>query len=347
VERILRCNQTGWRLRSVTLTLQACCNGFGETAGEQIVQNSMRGQVPIIGDFDWTWRGVRVRKTGAWVPFDGAHLHEIAVWIGYWLAVMVSPRPRSGPIVRFVPDRARPWYLIWPALRLAGGRAAREGEAADVTMHFSDETVSAPIDQTDSQIWNAGAFDLSKSRVARVFEDVFGYPLALDPATGTGPAVEKGEANGVHDGRIVTLPVIPVAGKVYQKLIDARADDGLVEDLRTPTVAARPVCVFVKRRPVERRFSNDNVACPLMSVDSLFSRQEQDQITAFCKALQLDWGGLDILRDRTDGRIYIVDVNRTDMGPPIATPLADKLKATRLLAAALAAAVQDHRLRQP
>ena len=45
----------------------------------------------------------------------------------------------------------------------------------------------------------------------------------------------------------------------------------------------------------------------------------------------LDWGGLDILRDK-DGRIYVVDVNKTDMGPPITLPLGDKLKATGLLA---------------
>jgi hypothetical protein len=43
---------------------------------------------------------------------------------------------------------------------------------------------------------------------------------------------------------------------------------------------------------------------------------------------------MDILRDR-DGRIYIVDVNKTDAGPIIALPLGEKLASTAILADAL------------
>jgi hypothetical protein len=294
---------------------------------------------PVFADFDWRWNGVRVRKTGAWVPFDFAHLHEVGVWLVFFVCVLLAGRPDKGPIVRFVPDTPRPWYLIWPALRLAGGRPARPGEQGDITMHFSDETVSTSIGGNEADTWNGQALDLSKSRVAAVFEDVFGYPLALDPLRGSGLAVEKGEANGVHDGRIVMLPCAPVQGKVYQRLVDAAAEDGMVEDLRTPTVAGKPVCVFVKRRPPERRFSNDNIACPLKEATQVFSAEELAGIGRFCRALNLDWGGLDVLRDRANGRIYIVDVNRTDMGPPIAMTLREKIKSTRLLAQALRDAI--------
>lgn len=302
----------------------------------------MQASRSVLQDFDWSMRGVRVRRTGAFVPFDGHVLHEVLVWAVYALAILAQPRPAGGPVIRFEPDVPRPWYLVWPALWLAGGRPARAGEPADLTMHFCDETVSLPPPVLAPVHWNASALDLSKSRVAAVFEQVFGYPLALDPLTAGGVAVEKGEANGVHDGRIVTLPCPPAPGRVYQRLIDNRAPDGLVEDLRTPTVAGRPVCVFIKRRPVERRFGNDNVACPLEPVAAVFSAAEIARIGAFCQALRLDWGGLDILRDRTDGRIYIVDVNRTDMGPPIAMPLRQKLEATRLLATALRTAAAAH-----
>ena len=41
-----------------------------------------------------------------------------------------------------------------------------------------------------------------------------------------------------------------------------------------------------------------------------------------------------LLRDASEGRLYIVDANKTDMGPPTALPLADKLHATRTLAKA-------------
>ncbi len=47
-----------------------------------------------------------------------------------------------------------------------------------------------------------------------------------------------------------------------------------------------------------------------------------------------DWCALDILRDR-DGRIYVVDVNKTDAGPIIALPMIEKLRSTAMLARAL------------
>jgi hypothetical protein len=147
--------------------------------------------------------------------------------------------------------------------------------------------------------------------------------------------VEKGEANGIHDGAVVTRPCHPKPGKVYQHLVDNRGTDGLVEDLRTPTVGGKPVCVYVKRRDLRHRFSNDNSECWLRTVDETFSAAEITSIERFCAILKLDWGGLDILRDATSGLIYIVDANRTDMGPPIALPLADKIKSTRQLAGAL------------
>jgi hypothetical protein len=128
---------------------------------------------------------------------------------------------------------------------------------------------------------------------------------------------------------------VPRAGKVYQHLIDNRAPDGLMEDLRTPTVGGVPVCVYIKRRDIAVRFSNDNAQCVLANVSEVFSATEIAAITRFCALLKLDWGGLDILRDAHSGLIYIVDANRTDMGPPIALPLADKLASTRHLAAAL------------
>ena len=49
----------------------------------------------------------------------------------------------------------------------------------------------------------------------------------------------------------------------------------------------------------------------------------------------LDWGGLDVLRDRVDGRLYVVDVNKTDVGPVIALSWTDKMRSMRLLGQAM------------
>jgi hypothetical protein len=291
----------------------------------------------ILRDFDWSLTGVTVRKTGARVPFDHAHLSEVYHWGVYFFTVLMTKRARGGPVIGFSPDPARPWYLIWPSLFLTGGKAAQRGVTPDVWMHFEDATRSdgVALPKDGKPRWNFEASDLSKSRVAAAFQEAFGYALALDPTTGTGICVEKGEANGIHDGAIVTLPCQPKPNKVYQHLIDNRGEDGLVEDLRTPTVGGKPVCVFVKRRDIGLRFTNDNSDCWLRAVKDVFSSTEIAAIERFCAILKLDWGGLDILRDANSGLIYIVDANRTDMGPPIALPLGDKIKSTRQLADAL------------
>lgn len=291
----------------------------------------------ILSDFQWSLTGVTVRKTGARVPFDHAHLSEVYHWIVYYFTVLFSKRAQNGPVIGFAPDPARPWYLIWPSLFLAGGKAATAGTKPDVWMHFEDKTHSDRVilPEDGKPRWNFDATDLSKSTVARAFEDAFGYALALDPTVSTGVCVEKGEANGIHDGAIVTLPCLRRPGKVYQHLVDNRGADGLVEDLRTPTVGGKPVCVFIKRRDIDCRFSNGNSECWLRSVDEIFSADEVAKIEKFCAILRLDWGGLDILRDANSGLLYIVDANRTDMGPPITLPLADKIASTYQLAHAL------------
>ena len=69
--------------------------------------------------------------------------------------------------------------------------------------------------------------------------------------------------------------------------------------------------------------------------EAVYSSQELAAIRRFAAAMKLDWGGLDILREHSSGRLYIVDVNKTDVGPIIALSWRDKLRSTALLAAAL------------
>lgn len=289
-------------------------------------------------DFELTPRGVVVKKTRIRVPVNAGVLRATAAWFEYFFAIQAR-RAEPRFTVAFLPERARPWYLIWPVLRLAGGRFVDDPAKADLVIAFEDAAISVPIippaTKPGARLLNVNATDVTKSAVASAFERTFGYPLALDPRTHVGPAVEKGEANGVHDGRIIDCPAEPRPGRVYQRVVDNRGRRGLVEDLRAPTIGGRPICVFVKRRPIGQRFTNDNAEVELARPEDLFSPVELERIGAYCRSLGLDWGGLDVLRDAQDGRIYIVDANKTDMGPPTALPLADKLRATELLAEAL------------
>lgn len=288
-------------------------------------------------DFEFRGRNVRVRKTGARLVIDRALLRDVWRWASLYAPVRVvgALRRLVRPSARiwFAPDKARPWYLVWNVATWAGARFAHGPEAADVGFFFDDSTHGVAPAAAGLRVINGGCTDVSKSRVAEAFERVFGYPLAVDPRVWTGPAVEKGELNGAHDGRTVVCPTDPLPGRIYQRVVD-NADGEHVDDLRTPMVGGRPVLVFVKRRPLRDRFANYNSTVALTTPEAVFSVEEIDRLSAFAAEMRLDCGGLDVLRDRPSGRLYVVDVNKTDMGPPLALPWTDKLRATSRLAKA-------------
>ncbi|HRD45055.1 MAG TPA: hypothetical protein PLF78_01080 [Caulobacter sp.] len=290
-------------------------------------------------DFYFEGGRVKVRTTGADLAFDRALVEEALVWFAYYVPVRATAAwnrlTRPGPSVWFAPYKPRPWYLVWAAAAWSGARIAASPEKADAAMYFEDSALGSPPNAGPEPRFNFHCTDVTKTHVARMFEQTFGYPLAVDPESASGPVVEKGEDNGVHDGRIVQAPCPALPGKTYQRLIDNTSTllgEDYVDDLRTPCVGGKPVLVFIKRRHKTDRFANHNSSVTLTTAESVFSPEEIEAIGRFCAAMNLDWGGLDILRDRASGRLYIVDVNKTDMGPPIALPLPAKLTATRLLA---------------
>lgn len=299
-------------------------------------------------DFELERGRVKVRATGADLALDGALIGDALTWLTYYIPVrlkgVVALPWRSRPAVWFTPQRPRPWYLVWLAACWSGVRFARSPGEADAAFYFEDSTFGQPPASDHAVRLNFDCADVSKTRVAQVFESVFGYALTIDPATHVGPAVEKGEANGAHDGRIVQCPTPALPGRVYQRVVD-NIDGDQVVDLRTPCVAGAPALTFIKRRPVVDRFANYNTSVSLTTPDNVFSPDELASIGRFCAAMRLDWGGLDILRDRADGRLYIVDVNKTDM-PPLRLPWPDKMRAVARLSAALTALIKTASTRE-
>ena len=288
---------------------------------------------------------VLVKKTGHRIRLDFHLLHDIFTWFTFFFFAQAwrLQRALSGhkrPKIAFAPDQPRPWYLIWPVLHVAGARIVKSIEEADIVMQFDDSTESsAPLSlqcSENAKTVNFHCTDISKSRVSEAFEKVAGYGLGVNPETYSGMIVDKSEINAAHDGRIIAGPLPREEGRAYQKLIDNEIPGGLVEDLRTCTVGGEPTVVFIKRRPISKRFLNENTEVFIKNAQEVFSSDELDVIRAFTKEINLDWGGVDVLRDAKDGRIYIVDANKTDMGPPVALPLGQKLRATRRLARAFA-----------
>lgn len=303
-----------------------------------------------FGEFKINGNQLVATETGAAIPLTPGFAKEVLriasfVWLvnGVRATRLVRGRePRAR--ISFFPKKPRSYYAIWPVCQLADVKITDDPAEADLHFYFEDrEFLTAQRDApSDRPAFNIGCFDIRKSVVARVFEETFGYSLTIDPQAHRGPAVEKSEGNGKHDGRIVECPLAaPSRERVYQRLVDNTFDGRDHVDIRTPIVGGKIPFVYVKRRLRDVRFTNDNHRVDLADTDTMLSAQEQENIIRFAQAMRLDFGGLDVLRDRSDGRIYIVDANKTDMGPPSALSAHNKLKAMRGLADAFAAMVDD------
>ncbi len=299
----------------------------------------------FFSDFEFSGGGILAKETGAhirWTPAFVRDAMRIASFVGIVQGVRAArilkgrePRAR----ISFYPKKPRSYYAIWPVCQLADVKIVDDPGAADFHFYFEDcEFRTGPLLVPSSRAaFNAGCYDIRKSVVARIFEEVFGYSLTVNPAIFHGDAVEKSEANGKHDGRIVACPLAsPRTDRVYQRLVDNTFDGRDYIDIRTPVVGGAAPFVYLKRRTRAERFSNDNHQVDLVPTDAVLSVIEQQKIREFTQAMSLDFGGLDVLRNREDGRIYIVDVNKTDMGPPSALSSQNKLKAMRGLADAFA-----------
>lgn len=276
------------------------------------------------------------------IAITSGFLAELFLWMPYlaavvWMRAIRSFDKSKRPALYFSPARPGLWYMIVGAAAWGGIRITTQPDADAQSVYFEDVTQTAHARQSDPATINAKCVDIRKSHVASVFEAVFGYPLAVDPTSHAGPMVKKPETNGTHGGCVLNGPLLPVSGSVYQKLVDTADENHQCNDLRTPCIGGRPVFVWRKRKQASKRFGIHNDSATLHKVEEIFSTQEVDAIITFNAAMGLECGGLDILRDRADGRIYIVDVNKTDVGPLIAVKWSIKMASMDLLGKALRA----------
>ena len=304
----------------------------------------------VFGEFKINGNQLVAKETGVSIPLTPGFARDVLSIASFvWLvngvrASRVLKRRNPRARISFFPKKPRSFYAIWPVCQLADVKIVDDHAEADLHFYFEDrEFLTAPRQTPSAKpAFNIGCFDIRKSVVARVFEETFGYALSIDPTRWQDAAVEKSEGNGRHDGRIIECPVAsPKRDHVYQRLIDNTFDGRDHIDIRTPIVGGAIPFVYLKRREPSLRFTNDNYRVDLVDADAMLAADEQQKVIEFARAMRLDFGGIDVLRDRSDGRIYIVDANKTDMGPPSALKSQDKLKAMRGLADAFSAMVDD------
>ena len=59
---------------------------------------------------------------------------------------------------------------------------------------------------------------------------------------------------------------------------------------------------------------NDKVE--FVKTDTLFTQSEVERLNEFCSRIGLDYGELDVVRDSGSKQIFVLDVNKTPLGPP-------------------------------
>jgi O-antigen/teichoic acid export membrane protein len=223
-------------------------------------------------------------------------------------------------VVLFYPERPRIWHVMYPACHALGISISNNPQKPfDHAVAFWDTTVrphNAVLEQlvADQRVINARCGDISKQHVESVFTEVFGYGTSIDPRSHTGAYVQKSDSNATHDGKILNVPSEPEPGYVYQKLINNECEDGMVVELRVPIVNNSIPLVLRRYKSNTERF-NHTLRAEVVTPDTEFSEKELHDLLRFAQAFGLQYGELDVLRDRDTNKIYVVDANNTPGHP--------------------------------
>jgi hypothetical protein len=227
-----------------------------------------------------------------------------------------SMLPVDAPAVSFYPMRLEPTAGLAHVLTRLGVRIGPFGAPAELTVAWETGTWLKDIDfrRLPTDALNRHCTDISKTTVDRVWAEIAGYSISLDPLWTTGPLVVKPDQNGARAGRVVDGPVRErKTGHVYEKLIDSR-DGDKIWSTRVALVCGRVVNAYVKWRPYPHWFRGPEVTVPVAPAE-LFSTEEQQLMLDFARAIGMDYGELDVLREKESGLTYVVDANRTPVRP--------------------------------
>jgi hypothetical protein len=223
--------------------------------------------------------------------------------------------------VLFLPDYPdKEFYTIVAIFMRLGYFATRDADADfDFAMLWQDSTWVDSCEELERvaetrPVLNINCKDISKQRVEQEFVRAFAYGSFIDPWAGSGKAVKKYDENA-SGGYVIDLPVTEIDERfVYQKFFDTSRGNAMVE-YRMPYVLGQIPLVYTEYKdiPVDR-IKTGKQSIEIGEASALFSDEERAGIGNFCRGMGLDFGELDIIRDSDDGRIYILDANKTPGG---------------------------------
>jgi hypothetical protein len=224
--------------------------------------------------------------------------------------------PPTAAVLNFFPMRPQPRAPIFEMVRILGLRIGFDPAAGEATIAWDGDTWFSPRSarRLPSKAINGRCLDISKSRIQQMWRDVSGRTVLVDPLTYSDEIVIKPEENGRHGGRVVRGPLERTRhGQTYERLIDTTVG-AYVTQTRPVVIDGQIVLAYEKWRPATNRFFGTTLSLP-RTADELYSPDEQSELTRFAKAIDMEYGELDVLRDPENGCIHVVDANRTPSRP--------------------------------
>lgn len=238
--------------------------------------------------------------------------------------IMRIKNANSSPIteVKFWPSQPHPYSVAYRLFHMLGVKIKHglaDPEKGELGFLWKDDTFT-PAPPVNGLL-NGKCLDISKELVEIVHRKVFNYSLAVDPLTYSGLIVIKSNLNGEHDGIESFAPLKEQSTEcVYQLVVDNHPIDGRddqVCDFRVPVFLGLPAFTYMKIRSKSTRFSNTNLSVSIIEdISKVFTPEEIELIQLFCRESNLDYGEIDIVRDWKSKRIYILNINKTPLGPP-------------------------------
>jgi hypothetical protein len=213
-------------------------------------------------------------------------------------------------------------YSLWKMARLSGIKIVSEDAAHGLSRRGLLTWIRHHDGTWDDKAYpgylNGACMDISKSHVDAMFERAFGYSTRVDPTTFEGCAVMKSEINYSGGGTLVDCPLTKEQirpGHIYQKLVDNRIASDVVKEYRVSVICGEITDVIDQHRSIERRLtgrgSGGGRGSSTRKAEDVFSPADIARIHDFCALMRLEFGELDVLPDVSEGRLYILDANKT------------------------------------
>jgi hypothetical protein len=265
-------------------------------------------------------------------------------FLTYYAYSFILNRGRVKTVL-FYPDYPSKRAVLYKVFRLAGYNITNNPESRYIKSVFWSEKTIRDHDTVAIKLHSGAPMinyyftDSSKVHVEKAFQTIFNDTTFVDPMQYNGSCVKKSNYNAVHDGVILKCPVSETDPEsVYQIVVDNIVEGKYAEDMRIPVINYNIPFIYLKYKSVEKRFGTFKQSLTrgkkqklIENPSALLNQDEIRKIIDFCRLINMEYGELDVLRDRKSKRIYIIDANNTPHGPTGFTKK-DTKKALKMIA---------------